>query len=1087
MDSTGRVIVSTNQRNLGITVATDNYFPPTTSSIDLLRIGPPWSGRDFDNGKPSTESTPVSPDASSFLPLLRHVTVGQQQVTVLVALNPDFFLNQINQSLTETTGTVQVLRYDGTLLVDSQTSSAVGTRHAQQLQAWGLPDKEKGQIEQADTQGKFKLAAFRASPLYPLVVVTRLNREQALSRWQTEVWTLAAVLLPLLLLSGVLSRMFYKRQVHSEVHQQQWLRQQRISATVFETSPDAIIITDLQAHIISVNAAFTRITGYSAEESIGKNPSMLSSGMQDAAFYSAMWSALLRDGHWHGEMVNRHKNGDNYTLSISITASRDGQGNLQHFIGISSDISDRKRAEQALKESQAFGYAILDSMTSEIVVLDSNGVILAVNKAWEEFSTENSNVPGHPATHTGVGTNYLTMIQSSSGYNSEDAVATREGILAVLDGSLPMFSLEYSCHSPDVQRWFHQTVSPFLSRKKGVVITHTDVTEHYLMRQEVTRNAQLLRTAIDTIDEAFVLYDAQDRLVMCNERYRSLYSVSSDLIVPGALFEDIIREGARRGQYKAALGREEEWVQERLVLHRSEHPPLVQRIDDGRVLRIIERKMPDGSTVGFRADITDLIRVTEEAQEANVAKSRFLATMSHEIRTPMNGILGMAQLLLMPNVTAQEREDFVRTILSSGQTLLTLLNDILDLSKIEAGKLQLESREFEPLALLSETQALFAGTAKTKNLSLECTWAGQPGQRFLADSHRLHQMLSNLVGNAIKFTAKGSIKISGCELESTEPGWCLLEFSVQDTGIGIPLEKQKHLFSPFSQADSSTTREYGGSGLGLSIVRSLAQLAGGSAGVESEPGVGSRFWLRIQAQPVTTKEQTVGTSASPSSASGAGASISSLQGHVLVAEDNAINTLVIKNLLSRLGLEMTLTGNGEQAVETLMGGLTPDVILMDIQMPVMDGYAATRKIRQWESDTGRAQRLPIIALTADAYEEDRQRCLEAGMDDFLTKPVNLEDLRAALLRRLGNPTATEIQETPASPVTQVDMPQFLALAEEIEGLLKGHKFDALNRFKDLEHLVQGSAMAAPIAEIGLLVREFKFEQALARLRGTLRP
>jgi CheY-like chemotaxis protein len=347
----------------------------------------------------------------------------------------------------------------------------------------------------------------------------------------------------------------------------------------------------------------------------------------------------------------------------------------------------------------------------------------------------------------------------------------------------------------------------------------------------------------------------------------------------------------------------------------------------------------------------------------------------------------------------------VRTILSSGQTLLALLNDILDLSKVEAGKLRLEAATFDAQALLRDTQALFAGSAKNKQLELCCAWHGAAGQAYRADAHRLRQMLANLVGNAIKFTAQGSVHIEATEL--TRDGTdATLEFAVRDTGTGIPADKLPRLFKPFSQADESTTRHFGGSGLGLSIVSTLAQAMGGEAGVDSTVGQGSRFWFRIRAEVAVDNAPQADTRThaapafhtQPSDTQETRAPAPALTGRVLVVDDNLTNCKVIQALLTKLGLQVSVVHNGQQAVDAITQGppeSRPDLVFMDVSMPVMDGYEATLLIRGWEARQ-RMPATPVIALTANAFEDDRQRCAQAGMNDFLTKPIAVPALKAVL-------------------------------------------------------------------------------------------
>jgi PAS domain S-box-containing protein len=684
-------------------------------------------------------------------------------------------------------------------------------------------------------------------------------------------------------------------------------------------------------------------------------------------------------------------------LLVSAFPQYSADGQLTQVVVDFHDISEVKRAQFVLQAHEAFTASVLDSLSEHIAVLDRDARIVAVNLAWRQFGQDN----GAPTEVLApIGMNYLDV-----GPVSGDTVAQTEGteacvgIAAVLNGQKNKFQLEYPCHSPTEKRWFRMNVTPLQGERGGAVVSHLNITEQRKTELEAQLNMQLLMGSIETIDEAFVIYDAAERLVFCNEKYRKLYPYIGHLIVPGTRFEDIIRASAEFGFYLESAGQSEPWVQERLAAFRSGNQTRIQRAFDGRVLRAVERKMADGHTVGFRIDITELVTASDAALAASRAKSQFLATMSHEIRTPMNGILGMAQMLLEPELQDSLRNSYARTILSSGKTLLSLLNDVLDLSKIEAGKLQLESTAFTPQTLIHETCNLFAGAAQTKGLQLDGQFHGAPEQRYLADASRLRQMLANLVGNAIKFTRTGQVRLDARELEHTEDT-SVLEFSVSDTGIGIPADKLGLLFQPFSQTDSSTTREFGGSGLGLSIVSHLAQAMGGDVGVSSEFGRGSKFWFRI---PTVRSKEALNSPAverlSPE------ASVATrLFGHVLVAEDNLVNCMVIESLLLQLGLTFTVVHDGQKAVDAILQcdsasgtgqGKLPDLILMDLRMPVMDGYSASENIRRWEAQNQR-KRIPIIALTADAYEEDRQQCLTVGMDDFVTKPIALDALKLSL-------------------------------------------------------------------------------------------
>ncbi len=403
--------------------------------------------------------------------------------------------------------------------------------------------------------------------------------------------------------------------------------------------------------------------------------------------------------------------------------------------------------------------------------------------------------------------------------------------------------------------------------------------------------------------------------------------------------------------------------------------------------------------LNMRAMVEQLEAAKRGAEAASTAKGQFLAIMSHEIRTPLNGMLGMAQLLLMPGLREGEREEYAKTILASGQTLLALLNDVLDFSKVEAGRFELKPTLFSPEELLAETRSLFAETASSKGLAFATRWCGWPGQLYRGDQARLRQMLVNLANNALKFTSSGAVSIEVHPVSEGD-GCAILEFSVTDTGIGIPEDKMELLFLPFSQIDGSNTRQYGGTGLGLSIVRNLARLMGGDAGVSSRPGQGSRFWFQVKVETLAADEPVDRERSAPAAANLPAARQGRHVGRrVLVVEDNAVNRKVVISLLAKLGLETESAENGDLAVQALSRQPWPDLVLMDCQMPVMDGFTATIMIRRLESEgdaASRRPRLPIVALTAGVFVEDRDNCLAAGMDDFLAKPVSLEQLRTVL-------------------------------------------------------------------------------------------
>lgn len=497
-----------------------------------------------------------------------------------------------------------------------------------------------------------------------------------------------------------------------------------------------------------------------------------------------------------------------------------------------------------------------------------------------------------------------------------------------------------------------------------------------------------IREAVDAMPDGLGFYDADDRLVVWNARYAEVNPELASALKVGASFRDILRFGVIHGGYIEAAGREEEWISERLAARKGLSSMLEQQLGEDRWLRVQDRRTSAGGTVTVCNDITDLKRdaralaeARDAAEAANRAKSEFLANMSHEIRTPLNGVIGLAQALARTELTAEQTE-MLELIQSSGHTLQTLLSDILDLARVESGKMDIASEPFDLTRAVQEAAQLYAVSAAEKGLSFYVDIDPEAAVWVKGDVVRLKQVLTNLVSNAVKFTEKGFVSLTAMRATSAA-GEAILRFTVEDTGVGFDADARDRLFTRFEQADGTITRRFGGTGLGLAICRQLAEMMGGELDCESEPEGGSAFILTL---PLIEALEPAAVAVVEALADDS----DTRRVRVLLADDHPTNRRVVELILGQASVDITSVENGAEAVAAYRDGVY-DLVLMDMQMPVMDGLTATREIRRHEMAHG-LDRTPLVMLTANALPDHVASGVAAGADRHLAKPFNAAEL-----------------------------------------------------------------------------------------------
>ena len=698
------------------------------------------------------------------------------------------------------------------------------------------------------------------------------------------------------------------------------------------------------------------------------------------------------------EGVFRTGNPDSYDIKIphkddyiwySIHAAAIiSEGQVDSVLLIADDITEQKQAEEAIRASENRFRAMSEVSPLGIFLTDPDGRCLYTNATCQK-------IMGAKAEDV-LGAGWGNFI------HPEDKEHVEMVWQLVSEKHEPFEMIYRFLHKDGAVIWANVKSAPMWDGDSllGYVGTVDDISERQAAEETLSSERNLLRTVIDNLPDFVYLKDVNHRYLLNNIAHARSLGTFADGVVGKTDFDFFPLE--------LAQGYHDD---EERVLESGQ--PLVNHDElsisqDGNPIwatttKVVLRNHRDEivGIVGITRDVTerrrdeeDLREARDHALEASRLKSEFLATMSHEIRTPMNGIMGMTELLLATPLN-DEQQDYAGIVLSEAKSLLTIINDILDFSKIEAGKMILETIDFNLQDTINRVVTFIRPKADEKGLTLKAEIAPDVPDTLRGDPGRLRQILLNLVGNAVKFTRRGDVVVR-VEVEGHSPGHTLVRFSVIDSGIGLTEVARNRLFQPFTQADGSTTRQYGGTGLGLVISKRLAEQMDGEIGVESTEGEGSTFWFTANLE--NADEEQVGiTTATVAAVSYQEDVPVKTDFMILVAEDNLVNQSLALKQLRELGYRARLVGNGVEVLdETISYPGQYSLVLMDCNMPVMDGYEATRLIRQDEANS--ARHVPIIAMTANSMEGEMEKCLAAGMDDYLSKPISLADLREMLAR-----------------------------------------------------------------------------------------